>query len=338
MKRKKHHKITKKCSPKRRLFILLPLFFVLFLISLWMSFLVVVSPIDLDETQTNTFIIPKGQAVSIIASRLEEAGFIKNPLAFRFIVKKDGLAKKIQAGSFDLSPSMSTAEVAKKLTQGTYDLWVTIPEGWRREEIADSLSIQDLDNFDKTEFLQLTVGLEGKLFPDTYLVPRQISAEQLVNLFQQTFDKKITKGLAVDFKNTDYSLNEILTMASIIEREAKGYQQMRQVAGVLWKRLDIGMALQVDASLQYIKGYDATQDSWWVTPMAIDKQLTSVFNTYKYPGLPPSPIANPGFDAIKATLNPINTGALFYIHDGQGEIHFANNLEEHNANVAKYLR
>ena len=338
MKRKKIHKITKRNSSKKRFFILLPLFFVLFLVSLWMAFLVVVSPINLDETQTATFIIPKGQAVSIIASRLEEAGFIKNPFAFLFIVKKEGLSKKIQAGSFDLSPSMSTAQVAKKLTQGTYDVWVTIPEGWRREEIADSLSTQELDNFDKEEFLQLTAGSEGKLFPDTYLVPRQISAQQLVNLFQQTFDKKISKGLASDLENTNYSLNEVLTMASIIERESKGYDQMRKVAGVLWKRIDIGMALQVDASLQYIKGYDVAQDSWWITPTAADKQLSSVFNTYKYPGLPPAPIANPGLNAIKATLNPVNTGALFYIHDRQGEIHFGNTLEEHNANVAKYLR
>lgn len=323
---------------KKRFLILIPLLLGLVVISLWMVFLTLVSPVNSQLTQTQVFVIPKGQAVSVIGERLRESGLIKNSLAFRFIVKKDGLSQKIQAGSFDLSPSMTTAEVAQKLTQGTYDLWVTIPEGWRREEIADSLAKQELENFSREEFLNLTKGQEGRLFPDTYLVPRQISTEQLVRLLQQTFEKKIINGLKADLAQSNYSLTEILTMASIVEREAKGYDQMTKVAGVLWQRLEIGMALQVDASLQYIKGFNEVQDTWWPTPTAADKELNSVFNTYKYPGLPPAPIANPGLDAIKATLNPINTGALFYLHDLSGQIHFATTLEGHNANVEKYLR
>ncbi len=328
----------KKFLFKKRFLILIPLLLGLGVISLWMVFLTLVSPVNSQLTQTQVFVIPKGQAVSVIGERLKESGLIKNALAFRFIVKKDGLSQKIQAGSFDLSPSMTTAEVAQKLTQGTYDLWVTIPEGWRREEIADSLAKQELESFSKEEFLSLTKGQEGRLFPDTYLVPRQISTEQLVRLLQQTFEKKIINGLKNDLAQSDYSLTEILTMASIVEREAKGYDQMTKVAGVLWQRLEIGMALQVDASLQYIKGFDQVQDTWWPTPTAADKELNSVFNTYKYPGLPPAPIANPGLDAIKATLNPVNTGALFYLHDLSGQIHFATTLEGHNANVEKYLR
>ena len=127
-------------------------------------------------------------------------------------------------------------------------------------------------------------------------------------------------------------------MASILEREAKGYEQMRQVAGVLWHRIDIGMPLQADATLQYVKGYNKTEDSWWVTPLSEDKQLKSAFNTYQNPGLPPAPIANPGIDSIKAALNPIPTTYNFYIHDRQGILHFATTLEEHNQNVQKYLR
>ena len=323
---------------RKRFFLLIPLFLGLMLISAWLFFLTLISPLDLAQTQTQTFVIPKGQAVGVIANRLQEAGLIKNALALRFIAKKDGLANKIQAGSFDLSPSMSTEEIAHELTQGTYDLWITIPEGWRREEIADSLAKQELEAFSKEEFLSLTVGQEGKLFPDTYLVTRQISTDQLVRMLKQTFEKKIIKGLEKDFGASKYSLNQVITMASIVEREAKGYEQMRRVAGVLWRRIEIGMALQVDASLQYVKGYDSAQDSWWVTPTAEDKKLTSVYNTYKFPGLPPAPIANPGYDAIKATLNPIDNGDLFYIHDQAGEAHFAQTLEQHNANVDKYLR
>lgn len=328
----------KKSTFKKRFILSVPLVLGLLTVSLWMVFLTVVSPVNIEQTQTQLFVIPKGQAISVIGERLEEAGLIKNSLAFRFIVKKDGIAQKIQAGSFDLAPSMTTAEIAQKLTQGTYDLWVTIPEGWRREEIADSLAKQELEEFSKDEFLKLTKGYEGRLFPDTYLVPRQITTDQLVRLLQQTFEKKVLTGLEDELAASKYSLNEILTMASIVEREAKGFEQMTRVAGVLWKRIDIGMALQVDASLQYIKGYNTTQDSWWAVPTAEDKKLNSVFNTYKYPGLPPAPIANPGLDAIKATLNPIDTGALYYIHERSGKIHFATTLEGHNANVDKYLR
>lgn len=300
---------------------------------LWLS-----SPADKAMVETRRFVVPQGQAISIIGNRLAEAGLIKNPLIFRLIVKTEDIAGDIQAGSFDLSPSMSTKEIANAMTEGTYDLWITIPEGWRREEIAESLAAQDLEAFDALEFLSLTKGKEGRLFPDTYLVPLQVSASQVVNLLEQTFEKKVIDGLATEITVSSYDLDDALVMASIVEREARGFEEMRMVAGVLWNRINLNIALQADATLQYIKGYNKAEDNWWSTPTAADKQLNSVYNTYKYPGLPPTPIANPGIEAIEAALNPAATDYLYYIHDRQGNIHFAKTLEQHNANVDEYLR
>ena len=284
------------------------------------------------------FIIPKGQAISIIGNRLAEAKLIKNPLAFRFYVKYKGLGGKIQAGSFELTPDMTLGEIAQELTTGTDDLWVTIPEGWRIEEIAESLARQELVNFDEEKFVELAAASEGRLYPDTYLVSRDASTESIYNLLTSTFEQKIVQGLEEEIEESEYELDEAIIMASLVEREAANEEEMTEVAGILWNRHRIGMPLQVDATLQYVKGYSATQKSWWVPPTAADKQLSSPFNTYQSPGLPPQPIASPGQAAIKAALMPAETDNLFYIHDRQGVIHTAEDLDTHNANVAKYLR
>lgn len=284
------------------------------------------------------FVIPKGQALSIIANRLEEEQLIKNALAFRFAVRLNKLENKIQAGSFELSANMDTWQIARALTMGTDDLWITLPEGWRREEIAESLSKQGLASFNKDEFLSLSKGLEGQLFPDTYLVPRDVTAATLVSLFKNTFTSKVTNSLSQEISASKLSLNEILTLASLVQRESANDQEMSLVAQILLNRLAIDMPLQVDATLQYIKGYSQVEQSFWPTPLAEDKQLDSLYNTYKYASLPPAPICNPGLAAIKAVLNPTPTEALYYIHDNTGRIHPAKTLQEHNANVNKYLR
>jgi UPF0755 protein len=305
--------------------------FVLYILSLF-------RPVAQGEFEAVSFVIPKGQAISIIANRLAEENLIRSPIAFRIVVKKDSLENKLQAGSFSLSPAMSVSEIAHEMTQGTNDVWVTIPEGLRREEIAELIAEQDLPEFDEDEFLTLSAGQEGKLFPDTYLVAKQSTAETIYNILSNTFEERVVEGLAEEIEDSDYTLNEILTMASIVEREGRGYNDMRHVASILWNRFEIGMALQADATLQYAKGQNKQTGAWWDEPLAVDKQLDSPFNTYQNPGLPPRPISNPGLDAIKATLNPLNTDDLFYLHDPQGGIHYAQTLEEHNANINRYLR
>lgn len=293
---------------------------------------------EITNPQSVRFVIPRGQAISIIANRLEEESLIKSALAFRFVVYQKQLSNKIQAGSFELSPNMSTWEIADALTMGTDDIWITLPEGWRREEIADSLSKQELPNFQADEFLNLSEGLEGQLFPDTYLVSREASSAQIVSLLKNTFESKIKNSLSQEISSSKYSLNEILTLASLIQRESANDSEMPLVAQVLFNRLEIEMPLQVDATLQYVKGFSEVENSWWSTPLAVDKSLDSLYNTYKYADLPPGPICNPGLTAIQSVLRPRPTNALYYIHDKSGQIHTATTLDEHNANVNKYLR
>lgn len=297
-------------------------------------------PVNPNDEVLRTFVVPKGQASSIIGERLYEENFIAHPLLFRIAIQLENIAGKIQAGSFEISPAMTAAEIAQNLTQGTQDVWITVVEGWRMEQIAESLAAADLPLFDADEFKSLVSEnqSEGTLFPDTYLIPKQYDAEQMYSLLTNTFERRVLTDLASEIESSPYTLNQIMVMASLVEREAREYEEMRGVAGVLWHRIEIGMPLQVDATMQYAKGYDAIQQTWWAPPRAADKSVDSPFNTYQINGLPPRPIANPGLNAIKATLNPVATNNLFYIHDRSGRIHYAQTLEGHNANVNRYLR
>lgn len=295
-------------------------------------------PVSNEIAESVRFIVPKGQAITIMGERLVEEGLIKHPLIFRAIVIKDGLSTKIQAGSFDISPDMSVSEIANHLTNGTQDTWVTILEGWRAEEISESLEAQDLDNFDKDEFLEFATSSEGMLYPDTYLIPREMSSEQIYHLLVNTFERKVSQGLWDEIEESDRDFDDVLIMSSLVEREARNFDQMRKVAGILWNRIDLGMALQVDATLQYSKGYDKYQQDWWSPPLSADKKVDSPYNTYLNPGLPPQPIANPSLNAITATLSPKESDDLFYIHANDGSMYTAATLEEHNANINKYLR
>jgi len=295
-------------------------------------------PMNSGAVAKTQFVVPRGQAVSIIASRLKDEGLIRSSIMFRLAVKQKGLEGKLQSGSFQISPSMTPVEIALKLTQGTNDTWVTILEGWRREQIATSLVEYGFNSFDLQEFLDLTVGQEGRIFPDTYLFSKESTATTIHRVIQSNFEKKVIFGLENEIEQSNRSFDDVLVMASIVEREARGYEEMRHVAGILWNRYDINMALQADATLQYIKGYDEQTQSWWEPPTSIDKKLDSSFNTYLNYGLPPQPICNPGLDAIKASLEPLKTADFFYLHGRNSDIHYGKNLEEHSANVQRYLR
>jgi UPF0755 protein len=294
-------------------------------------------PINPQAKELIKIVIPKGSSVTQVGHLLQEKKIIKNSLMFKIYYRLNRDQYQIQAGSFELSPSMDLATILSTLSAGADDIWVTIPEGLRREEIAQSLNEYSLLSYDEQEFLSLTVGFEGQLFPDTYLVPREILTQNIVNLMRDTFDKKIM-SLQPDIQQSEYTLNQILTMASLLEREARGLEEMKLVSGVLWKRLEKGMPLQVDATLQYAMGYDESTQSWWSAPLAGNKQFDSKFNTYLNPGLPPHPICNPGLDAITAALRPAQSEYWYYLHDPQGQIHFGRTLEEHNQNVNQYLR
>ena len=152
--------------------------------------------------------------------------------------------------------------------------------------------------------------------------------------------------MADEIEASDRGLNDIVKMASLVQREARGPKggnldpvEMKMIAGILWKRIEIGMVLNVDASLQYVKGYDKQQQSWWSTNGIVAiKDSSSPYNSYKYAGLPPTPICNPGAFALEAAINPTPSDYLYYLHDNDGKVHYAKTLQEHNQNVDTYLR
>lgn len=294
-------------------------------------------PIDANNKQLVRLVIPKGQSAITVSEQLHEKNLIRHPKVFQFYYRLNQDKYNIQAGSFELSQAMSVSEILEILSDGADDIWITFPEGLRREEIAESIEKYDLPVYEKSEFLLQTVGMEGKLFPDTYLVPKQITTQAIINLMSNTFEKKIAT-LSDQILRSEYSQDELIVMASLLEREARGLDQMRQVSGVLFKRLKMGMPLQVNATLQYAKGFNVQTNNWWSVPLAADKQLDSKYNTYQMPGLPPSPICNPGFDALTAAVDPLPSDYVYYLHDGSGQIHFAKTIEEHNHNISTYLR
>jgi len=266
------------------------------------------------------FLIVKGSGASQIGNKLLKDGLVKSPLAFKIYVQVTGAASKIQAGEYRLSPDMSLFEIVNQLRKGPVEVWVTIPEGLRKEEVAERFAkALGKDEAFEGEFLE--TAEEGYLFPDTYLFPKTASASGVVNKMLSTFETK----------TSDINLTrDQVILASLIERETKTAEERPIVAGILTNRLTLGMALQVDATIQYAKGN-------WSPITSADKSLSSPYNTYKFPGLPPGPIANPGLSSLEAAANPSDTDYFYYLHDSKGKIYYAKTLAEHNENIRRYL-
>ena len=294
-------------------------------------------PAQPQSTEKEMFIIAKGDSINKITNNLYDQKIIRNKLVFFFIIKKLGIESKIQAGSFRLSPSMKAQEVAIALTKGSDDVWVTVIEGLRKEEIAQLLSAEL--GIPESEFIKK--AQEGELFPDTYLMPRAATIDQILAIFQANFDKKYSQELRQKAQKRGFTDNQVLTLASLVEREANTPATMQKVASIIVKRYRNDWPLQIDATVQYILGYQERENSWWKEHLTEqDLKRASLYNTYAHPGLPPAPIASPGLDAIQAVINADeNTPYWFYISNADGsEMHYARTLEEHNANIQKYLR
>lgn len=315
----------------KKLFILVLVFaiVVLGLFFWWKNGLSAVNPAD--KTQ-KIFVIQKGEGVREIANKLKREGLIKNPVAFFILIRKEDMDGKIQAGDFRLSPSMTAFEIAQTLTHGTLDAWVTIPEGKRAEEIAEILktSIPSYQSFWRDEL----VKHEGYLFPDTYLVPKDGDINLIISIMKNNFEKK---SASITPNKTGLSKKEIVIVASLIEREAKLDEDRSLVASVILNRLNIGMKLDIDATVQYALGYQNSQKNWWKKELTKDDlNINSAYNTYRNQGLPPAPISNPGLAVLRAVVNAPDTDYLYYISDRNGRNHYARTLEEHNKNIIKY--
>lgn len=303
------------------------LFFSILLISAFASFYFYQNFKSVSSENTpKEFLIEKGTGASQIGRDLEEAGLIRSQFAFKVYIMLTGQANKLQKGEFRLSPNMNLFEVVSTLQKGAVELWVTIPEGLRREEIAKKFA--DGLNKDQAfinEFLALSKSKEGYLFPDTYLFPKEVSANVVYNAMINTFEQK-TAELNLTF--------EQVILASLLERETKTDAERPIVAGIIYNRLRENWPLQIDASTQYGVG---TSNNWWPILTLKDLESNSPFNTYKFTGLPPAPIANAGISSLRAAVNPEASEYYFYIHAPNGQIYYAKTLSEHNENIRKYL-
>lgn len=302
--------------------LLVPLLAIIFFVAVSIWFYQNATSVS-SEKVFEDFLIVKGSGASLVGNNLYKEGLIKSPLAFRLYVQVTGKSGKIQAGEYRLTPSFSLFQLVEELGKGPVEIWVTVPEGLRREEIASKFASSLGKNKEFIdEFLVASEDHEGHLFPDTYLFPKTSTATVIVNKMVATFESK----------TADLNLTKSdVILASLIERETKTNAERPVVAGILNNRLDIGMALQVDATLQYAKGS-------WEPIFVSDKSVNSPFNTYKFAGLPPSPICNPGLSSLSAAATPEDSDYFYYLHASDGQIYYGRTLDEHNENIRKYLR
>jgi len=292
-------------------------------------------PISSDNT-SKIFIVKSGEGLKQIAQDLEDKQLIRNKYVFLFYSYQLSLNKKIQAGNFKISPNLTTKEVITKFSSvGISDYWLKIIDGTRVEELADSFP--DNISFTGQDFVAKAKSLQGYLFPDSYLIPEYFTVDQILDTLQTNFDKKFAEA-KINATNTKLSDQEILIFASIIEREARTLKSKQEIAGILLNRFEIGMALQVDASVQYARDSKTIPLHYWDPLKSADLSIVSPFNTYKNKGLPPAPICNPGYDSIYAALHPIESDYMYYITGDDNQMHYAKTLDEHNLNISKYLK
>lgn len=299
--------------------------FLVFIFVLVLYFYLSLSPPSTDSSK-KFFVINEGDSLSTIALRLEKNKFIRNRFSFIIYSYLLGLNEKIQAGNFYLTSSQKIPDLIKNISRGgSTDYWLKIIPGTRIEQFSPS-----------DEFTLISRELEGKLFPDSYLIPQDYTSENILSVIDKNYQKKLAEA-KID-ATTKYTDEEVLIIASLLEREAKTLNDKKIIAGIIDNRLSNQMPLQIDATVQYARDSLGSPSDYWKPITKADLNFVSPYNTYKNQGLPPAPICNPGLDSLIAAYHPIITDYLYYIHDSTGQIHYASTLVDHNANVSKYLR
>lgn len=313
-------------------FIYFILFFCLFGIFIFF-WAVIHLPKDLVSTETKTFSVKKGEGTKEISINLEKEGLIRFGPLFRIYTVSQGVARKLQAGEYILSPSMTIPQIVEKLISGdVIKEKITIIEGWNLRDIGAYLENKGMFRAEELEKLYEMRELEGFLFPDTYEIKKGASLEEIIRKMQDNFKKKLTSDLRNEIKRQNKTMFEIITMASLIEKEVRTLKDKKLVSGILWKRLEAGIPLQVDATITYITGKKTTK-------VSIEEiQIDSPYNTYKYQGLPKGPICNPGLESILAVLYPEDSEYWYYLSTPEGETIFSKTLQEHNYAKSKYLK
>lgn len=289
--------------PNSKIFWVKTSLFVGFMISLVM-FVEIFVPIDNSSSKEIVFSIEKGEGSRDIGYNLQTKGLIRFSPLFRIYVLTTGVSFKLQAGDYLLSPTMSMFTMVQKFTMGdVIQEKFTIIEGWNRKDIENYFAKMG-------RAIEISPDFEGYLFPDTYYIGKNVSNEEIITIMRANFEKKFNNELRQETVRQGKTIAEIIAMASLLERELQTSQDKAIASGILWKRLGIGMALQVDAQP----------------------------NTYKERGLPANPIANPGLESIRAAVYPVDSPYWYYLSTPEGKTIFSKTLEEHNIAKAKYLK
>jgi UPF0755 protein len=300
------------------------------------------------------FDIARDESVDSISERLEDDGLIRSPGYFRFRVRLDGSGDKIVAGRYVLNTSMSTSQIIDAITSEdaalAQELTVQFIEGWRTEQFSETLADSDIaipfDDFmaatedpkwnQQFDFLHTRpsgVALEGYLFPDTYNVREGWTPDDVIERLLTTFGERVTPEMIAQADSLGMTLHQVITIASIVEREAAVPEERPIIASVYYNRLTDGMPLQADPTVQYQLG---TGGEWWPTLSPEDLQQGGSYNTYLNPSLPPGPICNPSLASIEAALFPARTNYRFFVSKGDGSHAFADTFEEHEENIRLY--
>jgi UPF0755 protein len=306
------------------------------------------------DTQARRFTVRKGETAAQIAERLQEDGLVTSALAFRLRARSEGLDVNFQAGDYDLAPSMRPSEIMEALQHGRLaGSALTIPEGWRLAQIADQVEAARPGS--RADFLQLALGgrgdlpfladrppgssLEGYLFPDTYQLDADTSMQTLLDAMLRNFQQKVGPEHIARARAKGLSVHQLVTLASIVEREARVPGERTLIAAVYLNRLRQSMPLQADPTVQYAlhpSNASAGEDGYWKSALtALDLRVESPYNTYQRRGLPPGPICSPGLGSIDAVLDAGPSDLLYFVARPDGSHLFAATLAEHNANVAR---
>jgi len=296
-----------------------------------------------EGTDRVVIVVKPGDMASDVADQLYEKELIKSPAVFAFYLGQQGLDDQIKAGRIVVQENYTLSEIIDALIEGkTTEMPVTILEGWTVQQIADYMEQEGFTTAE--EFMEcaetcefegdhLPDGyVEGYLYPDTYFVdPASYNNQRFIQRLITTFENKLDDDVWIPLEKENRMLEEVIIMASIIEREERDPDERSTVAGILWNRYDANIGLGADATVLYALGRTKGGLSY------DDLQVDSPYNTRKYAGLPPTPICNPNITSIKAAADPTLTDYWYYLHDADGNVHYAKTLDEHNTNKAKYI-
>lgn len=277
-------------------------------------------------------LIAQGTSASFVAKELANAHVIASPMLLEFIVRVTGKSDSIQSGAYRFQTPQNLFRVAYRIIVGEFGLplsRVTFVEGVTVREAAALVS-ETFPSIAAADFLKAGKSYEGYLFPDTYFFPLTADIESIQSAMRENFNAKIER-VSGDIRMSGHSLSDVVTMASLVEREARTVVDKRIIAGILWNRLEQNMPLQVDAVFGYIYGRDT------YSPSLADLKVDSPYNTYTHTGLPPGPICNPGLESIEAVLQPTKTDYFYYLTGKNGVMYYATTYAEHQINRRKYL-